>query len=93
MRGLSERKKWEPRSVSDTQIPGRVRNGIYWVSQDRALMPERNMDRIFVRRGPRTVMCSWPEMPAPGILAKPGRGASSLTGNGASTGRPESGGG
>lgn len=43
-------------------------------------------------RGARTVMCSWPEMPAPGILARPRRGASPLTGNGASKGRPESGG-
>lgn len=90
--GLSERGRWEPRSASDPQVPGRVRSGTWWVSREGALMQDRNMDRIFVRRGARTVRCSWPEMPAPGILARPGRGASPLTGNGASTGRPECGG-
>lgn len=90
--GLSERKRWEPRSASDPQVPGRVRSGTWWVSRERALMQARNMTGSVYAEGHGPLGAAGLRCQSLGSLQGPAGGASPLTGNGASTGRPESGG-
>lgn len=92
MRVLEGRRRWEPRPAWGPQIGGRKRSGT-WESKP-GLSPdareEYGPDRC--KAGGSGPLCEGGLRCQPrGFLGRPRSGASPMTGNGASTGRPEGG--